>query len=148
MNRSIHNISQESAMTEIALALAMGFFSIMVLTLLSMGVEGTPKDKTQGVILAPSTAPAERNTGVLETSKQDLIIIFDGQQFLGTDMKVIDPSEITLPDQRVILALDPSLTLKQAMEARAQIKSNNLVASNLDQKWIRALGNRRGGSND
>ena len=41
MDNGYHNTTADSAMTEVALALAMGFFSIMVLTMVSMGT-GSP----------------------------------------------------------------------------------------------------------
>ena len=48
------NSSQENAMTEIALAMAMGFFSVMVLTAISMGVPApkTPENQSTSVSIA------------------------------------------------------------------------------------------------
>lgn len=160
----MHNPTQESAMTEIALALAMGFFSLMVLTLLSMGVEPQSSKAPEvqnmlavdSVVLAPAQQPRAENSGRTKTTADDVIVIFDGHGFFDTDLKPVTPSEITAmasqSSRRIILALKPQITLQSAMQARAQIKSDNLIVSNLDQKWLAALSQRqgqvRGGNND
>ena len=46
--------SSGNAMTEIALALAMAFFSIMVLTMISMGTTGENVPNSIGIILSPA----------------------------------------------------------------------------------------------
>ena len=140
---SIEAPAQENAMTEIALALAMGFFSLMVLTLISMGV-GQGDAKSPAVLsLAPSEAsPGARAAPPADTQK-DLIIIFDGKRFLDTDLKPVDPETViqsmTGPARRVVLALDPSAPLRDAMAARERVSSLNLVVSTLDDRWIKAL---------
>ena len=49
----MHDTTQGNAMTEIALAMAMGFFSVMVLTMMSMGVGLGQKRAMDTIILAP-----------------------------------------------------------------------------------------------
>lgn len=144
-----HIPAQENAMTEIALALAMGFFSLMVLTLISMGA-GQGTAKTPDVVaLAPLADRAQPSSSETATS-DDLILIFDGKRFLDTDMRPVDPQTViqsmTGPARRVVLALDPSLPLKEAMAARARVNAPNLVISSLDKRWIKALRTAAGGS--
>ena len=57
--------AQDGAMTEVALALAMGFFSILVLTLVSMG-GGPGKSPSYEAIRLVQTAP-DGPTSVLPT---------------------------------------------------------------------------------
>ena len=138
---------QENAMTEIALALAMGFFSLMVLTLISMGAGAGEKrapDTPAVVALAPSTgAPAHANAA---PRKNDLIVIFDGARFLDTTLAAIDPAATAQQAQqagrRVVLALDPALSVRKAMEARERIGVPDLVVSSLDARWLKALRNQ------
>jgi len=153
---TIHAPAQENAMTEIALALAMGFFSLMVLTLISMGAgqsNQSPQNAPAVMALAPSDAqssdPSQQTSG--ETARSnDLIIIFDGKRFLDVKLQPIDPQTViqsmTGPARRVVLALDPSLPLKEAMAARARVNAPNLVVSSLDKRWIKALEAAAGGS--
>lgn len=142
---TVETPAQENAMTEIALALAMGFFSLMVLTLISMGV-GQGEAKSPAVLaLAPSdissSGPSTRSAQ--SDPQKDLIIIFDGKRFLDTGLKPVDPETViqsmTGPARRVVLALDPSVPLRDAMAARARVTAPNLVVSTLDDRWVKAL---------
>ena len=67
--------SQGNAMTEIALALAMGFFSLMVLALVSMGAGRAQEASAVAAILQPA---ANRTTdrGMIEVESQDTILIY------------------------------------------------------------------------
>ena len=132
----------ENAMTEIALALAMGFFSLMVLTLISMGAGQTATGVPAVLSLAPATPPNQ--PAATEASPgSDLIIIFDGKRFLDTALRPVDPQRVvqsmTGPARRIVLALDPSLPLKDAMAARARVNAPDLVVSGLDDRWLKAL---------
>jgi hypothetical protein len=60
----MRNGSQDNAMTEIALALATGFFSIMVLTMVSMGAGFRESKPASAVILAPAAADAPSSATV------------------------------------------------------------------------------------
>lgn len=140
----MHNPSQESAMTEVALALAMGFFSLMVLTLISMGVDGRAAAPNQTAVLAPAASPSEA-TGAREPRRDDRIVIFDGGRFLDRDLNPVDPRSVaaTAGGGRLVLAVDPALPLEQAMAARARIPVDDLVVSTLDAAWLAALSRNR-----
>lgn len=136
--------AQENAMTEIALAMAMGFFSVMVLTAMSMGVAAqAPKTTapriTTAAIAASAATPSPGAADRL--SDDDVLIIHDGRQFLGRDLKPLDPARITR-GRRVVLALTPDLTMAQAIAARRKIAAERLVITTLDAKWRHALRER------
>ena len=144
---TIHEPAQENAMTEVALALAMGFFSLMVLTLISMGAGQSGRSAPDVLALAPVT---DQSRPVADPSPgNDLIFIFDGGRFLDTKLRPVDPQTViqsmTGPARRVVLALDPSLPLKEAMAARARVNAPNLVVSSLDARWIKALAEKAAG---
>ena len=136
----MHNPAQESAMTEIALALAMGFFSIMVLTLISMGIDGRAPEPAQAVQLARAASDDAR-TGATAAMPDDLIVIYDGQRFLDEAMNPVDPATLPAdsPGRRIVLAIDPAVPLAEAMAARSRIVARNTVVSTLDEPWREAL---------
>ena len=121
-------------MAEIALALAMGFFSIMVLTLISMGAAPQSGKAVASAILAPSTA--DRNATELDAG--DTVIVYYDGRFLDTQLKPVDPATVK-PSGRLILAIDPGLPLGEAMTARARFADRDLVVSTLNGDWLRAL---------
>ncbi len=129
-------------MTEIALAMAMGFFSVMVLTMISMGVGLGQKRAVDTIILAP---PAPQSAAAADTVKKgDLLVIYDGGRYLGRTLRPLDAAAIARAS-RVILAVPPDLSMAAAMKARQGIKAKNLVVTTLDRRWRRALEDRNDG---
>ena len=136
-----------NAMTEVALALAMAFFSIMVLAMVSMGAgdfaAATKPDEASAVVaaLAPS-APETEAAARLRPSVADTLVIYHGGAFLDRSLQPLDPAGMTFSG-RVILALDPGLSMAEALAARARINTRNLVVSVLDETWLDRVGNGR-----
>ncbi|MDA1323149.1 MAG: hypothetical protein O3C34_00245 [Proteobacteria bacterium] len=137
--------AQENAMTEIALAMAMGFFSVMVLTAMSMGVS-VPAAKSQpqrpdramiSAVIADS-GPARATGSVDKLTNKDVLVVFDGSRFFGRDLKPFDLATID-DTKRVVLAVTPDLSMAQAIEARRKIAASRLVITTLDGNWRRAL---------
>lgn len=126
-----------NAMTEIALALAMAFFSIMVLTMISMGVGDGKTDATAGAMLAPpksETAPA----ATVSPQAEDLILVYYQGRYLDTSLNPVDPAGVRAAG-RVILALEPTLPTREAVAARARIDVRDLVVTVLDDRWLTTL---------
>ena len=121
-------------MTEIALALAMGFFSIMVLTVISMGAAQQAARTADAAILAPSSRAAT----AVAVAPNDMIVVYHGGRFLDAKLQPVDPATIR-PAGRLILAIDPVLPLGEAMAARARFTAERLVVSTLDADWLKAL---------
>ena len=124
-------------MTEIALALAMGFFSLMVLTMISMGAGKSDNPAVAAAMLAPST-PAAAEASTVEPTTEDMIVVYHGGGFFDRDLKPVDPAAIATTG-RVLLALDPALPLAEAMAARTRINVANLIVSTLDDRWLTTL---------
>lgn len=132
-----------NAMAEIALALAMGFFSIMVLTLVSMG----------GGLTAPAAAPAAipvadsgadlgrsapADAGSRESVAREELLIYHRGGFYDGGLAPVDPADFANRD-RVVLAVDPSLPLSETLAAREQVPVRTLTLAPLDDRWRRAL---------
>ena len=133
----MHDSSQGNAMTEIALALAMAFFSIMVLTMVSMGAGTGERISAVAALLAPAAGDGGR-AGIIKPQTDDLIVVYHKGQFLNRDLKPVDPATIT-SGARVVLALDPALPMGEAMAARTRINVKNLIVSTLDDHWLETL---------
>jgi hypothetical protein len=132
-----------NAMTEVALALAMAFFSIMILAMVSMGAAGeTAKATTESNrIVAAKLAPAAPETpaqATAATRSDDTLLVYHGGRFLDRDLKPADPARMNFSG-RVILALGPDVAMAEALAARARIDTDNLVVSMLNETWLRAL---------
>ena len=130
--------SYGNAMTEIALALAMAFFSIMVLTMVSMSAtpEKIPKDQAQPTInLAKSNTNNNQNTAA--PTKRKLVIFWNGQ-FMDQQLNLLELSSLK-SSKKIVLAMPPNLPMTEALAARAQLEGANIVVSVLDKRWLERL---------
>ena len=126
-----------NAMTEIALALAMAFFSIMVLAMVSMGAGSS--DASQFVNSETlQISPSKPSDNAQPTTEASRIIVFYQGQYLSDQLKPVDPATIAKED-KVVLAIDPALSLAEAMQARAGFSTRNITVTVLDQRWMRTL---------
>ena len=138
--------AEDGAMTEVALALAMAFFSILVLTLVSMGGGAGETPSYQAIHLVQTSS--DRPASVLPAD-DDVIVIFDGERYLDTDLNPLDPASVTADGgRRIVLAIDPSVRLADVMAARSRIAVSNLVIANLDDRWRTAIEAAKAASHD
>lgn len=125
-------------LTEISLALAMAFFCVMVLTLLSLpNAEPRAGAAASGALLLPAAAPSSA-VPALKPGPQDLVFLYAHGRFFDLDAKPATPPT-RLGDKRVILAVDPAAPLAEVMAARARFATDNLIVSSLDARWLSAL---------
>ncbi len=148
-----------NAMTEIALALAMAFFAIMILTMVSMGGGGragpagvvTPATATVGAkssIKAPpdglrllppaSQATTRANAGSSPMLQPRQLIIFSGGRFLNEKLQPLTPAAMQSMAQPV-LAVSPELSLAQVMAAKDRLSLPGLTVTTLNRQWLDAL---------
>ena len=129
-------------MAEIALALAMSFFSIMILAMVSMGAEFR-QEKTlltgmeNSIAIMPSrTEPVSPSVNA-ESGASYLVVHYQGA-FFNKELKPIDVGSM---DSRpsVTLAIEPSMSVVDALKVRAQIPVADLIVTTLDKRWIQRL---------
>ena len=137
-----------NAMTEVALALSMAFFSIMILAMVSMSAAHETARAPQDVpdkILAAKLAAAKPDTskaGTASPSAEDTLIVYHRGKFLDRDLNPLDPKTIQSLG-RVILALSPDTAMAEALKACSTIGAENLIVSMLNEKWLTALKRRQ-----
>jgi hypothetical protein len=140
--------SYGNAMTEIALALAMAFFSIMVLAMVSMGAPATdaqaanPAAPPVKLTLAPRKNDSGKNA---EPKKKREIVVFWQGRFLDKDLKPVN-TQTKRFDGPIILALSPDLSMAEALDARGKLKAKKIVVSTLDKRWLETLSQSTGKS--
>ncbi|MCW9035528.1 MAG: hypothetical protein OQJ97_15015 [Rhodospirillales bacterium] len=137
--------AQDNAMTEIALALAMAFFSILVLALVSMGGSQAAAPKTaltieQGAVLSksqPKEKAQESSKASLKAEPNQLLIFYGGRYF-NAALKETNPASYA-GRKNIILAVDPSISMTDALEAEKLVPGDRKIVTTLDKKWIAAL---------
>ncbi len=137
--------SHNNAMAECALAPAMAFFSIMVLTMVSMGAgvetnrPGTPFT-SERISIRPSTpseAPAIRREADDTDDTDDILIHYRGR-FYDRTLELLMP-DAARSEGRAILAIEPALSLVEAIAVRQRIANPDLIVTTLDERWLGAL---------
>ncbi|MEC8202047.1 MAG: hypothetical protein VX075_01005, partial [Pseudomonadota bacterium] len=58
------------------------------------------------------------------------------------NVKAVDPATIN-PSGRIILALSPDTAMSEALEARSQLNTENLIVSMLSPSWLATLNRRQ-----
>lgn len=123
------------AMTEIALALAMAFFTLLVLALVSMGAGGAvPGLATGGVAVAESRA------GQRGAVNDRNVLVWHRGQFL--DPETLDPVDPP-GDRSLAVAVDPTTPLAAMMTLTRQLAGRDVVIVAQTQDWIDVLGQRK-----
>ena len=141
----MHSEYQSNAMTEIALALAMAFFSIMVLAMLSMGSvmqvqSARAPGLEEGIRLASPAAAGTEATSVRAVAADKVIVHWRGSFYDGA-LKPIKPSALMADGHRV-LAIAPDLSIAEAMAVREMIATAELEVTTLDTRWMQTLEER------
>jgi hypothetical protein len=134
-------------MAEIALALAMGFFAIMVLAVVSMtaGHAQAALEKEEAVrFVAAVLQPAAEDSQAAATRsvpELDELVIFYQGRFLDAELHPLDPALLSSGQggSPIVLAIPPTLSLAEAMDARAAIARDDVVVATLDRRWLQAL---------
>ena len=130
--------SFSNAMTEIALALAMAFFSVMVLAMVSMSIPREVTASAEAMDAALDLTPAATdNDAATAPVAAPLLIIFHKGRFLGEDLRVLDIQ--SLPETPLVLAIAPDMEMAAAMQIRERIPRPDLTVTTLDDRWITAL---------
>jgi len=127
--------SYGNAMTEIALALAMAFFSIMVLTMVSMSAtpEKISKDQNQPTINLANSDPNNTQKPTAPT-KRKLVIFWNGQ-FMDQQLSPLELGSLK-SSKKIVLAMPPNLPMADALAARAQLEGVDILVSVLDERWL------------
>lgn len=131
--------SYGNAMTEIALALAMAFFAIMVLTMVSMGAPAETVAKAAAPAPVKLTlAPPAPNAPPSDAAEETEIVVFWDGRFYDQDLKPVTLAARRFTG-RVILALSPELSMAEALDARGRVPAADIVVSTLDSRWLATI---------
>ena len=150
----------QSAMTEVALALAMAFFAIMVLAMISMGSSLKVNKEQEASIDLPdiqlslqalqsnqkNNQPNPSKETIKTVGPDDLLVVFYQGQWFDRTLAPLNLATLS-GGKPVILALDPDLPLNEAITARSQLAHSNITIAPLDRKWLTTLETTQNGDN-
>ena len=124
----------ENPLTEVALALSMAFFSLMVLMLFA--ITNTSANSPQQTVKALGPTSTD-----VEEQKPALLIFFDGEYF-NEALELANP-EVQNREKPLFLAVMPDLDVSTMMDARQKVTHPNLAVITLSEDWIQALNQKQ-----
>ena len=117
-------------MAEIALALSMAFFSVLVLALVSMRAGAAPEAIGEGLDLRPAAAAGE-------AAAPETLLIHWQDHLYDTDLRPVDPAGLAAGP--LVLAVAPDLPVAEAVALRARFAGRELTVTALDGRWLTRL---------
>tara|TARA_B100000315_G_scaffold260857_1_gene326437 strand:- start:9522 stop:10115 length:594 start_codon:yes stop_codon:yes gene_type:complete len=147
-NSDMPSGSENNALVEIALALSMAFFSLMVLTMVSMstGTVGKIK-KTADVLLdisgvsikrASSTKSQDGKSGSVTAIQPEKMAVFYKGQLYDAGLNPLASHQLQ-SEKIQFLAVAPELPLRQAISVRDRFGNANLIVTTLNDAWLMTL---------
>ena len=110
-------------LAEVALALSMAFFSLMILMLVAV------------LNSAPTNQQIKMgNNGTSPTSEKLDLFVYSGGQLYDKDLTRLDVAALRAY-QKILLAVDPQLELSAVLEIVGKVGHQNLQITKLDAAW-------------
>lgn len=137
------------AMTEVALALSMAFFSLLLLALVSISVPSTAgavnKDATESLrtertaelLLSESRVESTSMTNNEVPLEMQYVFYFDSK-FYNQDLQQTDISKFN-NSQKLILAMPMDTDVTQALALQQSLNGFDLSLTIMDSDWLAAL---------
>lgn len=134
-----HENSTTQALTEVALALSMAFFALLILALISMGVPAELKQVSE-LAKAKTIAVTKENTDKEKQTKGKALkyVIYYHGLFYDTDLNSIKANSFN-PQDKLILAIESNLPISKVITLKTQINSSNLSITTLNEQWLSRL---------
>lgn len=127
------------AMTEVALGLAMAFFALMILAMVSMSVKSEAKESAEAIAAQVKAPESTKEKKVAtEVTQEDFLIVFHQGQYFDSKLNQLALNQLPKAS-RYVLALDPNLSFDEVMKARTEISAPNLIITQLNESWIKRL---------
>ena len=122
-------------LTEVALALSMAFFSIMVLTIFAL----SHKSKTVTTTSNEKISVTSTSSAKTKQNKNRSIIFYFEDNFYNKNFKKWDFNRQTLNPNGYTVAVPSEISVKKLFEIRQELKELDIKITQQNKKWNDAL---------
>lgn len=143
--QSINSQDQSTqAMTEVALALSMAFFSLLLLALVSIGVpESTEKITQKGETIVPEFVLTELSPSIhnAEDKKQPAeiqYVFYFKSKFYNRNLQETEIKKLN-NKHKLVVAMPMDTDVTQALSLQKRFKNFDLSLSIMDSEWLAAF---------
>jgi len=136
--------TDNNAMTEVALALAMAFFAIFILAAVSMSqpVNSDTSDRIQEKIVHDVILQLEaksENEGERALEQEETLLIYHQGAFLNEQLKPFLPDNNMNVSRRYVIAVSPNLSMAEMIQIKKNKNMPNLAITLLNDEWQQRL---------
>ena len=129
-------------LTEVALALSMAFFSIMVLSIFALSQTDTKLKSTSSLKINSSSS--QKND---QKNKREIIFYFK-KDFYNKNFKKWNLDNIPKSDTGYFLAVPSEISVKELFEIKSLVKNIDVKITQKNKEWADAFNNKfRKGTN-
>lgn len=136
--------TDNNAMTEVALALAMAFFAIFILAAVSMSQPMAQEKKHEQKAGAPEKIVHDLNLQFENDAERalagsEILLIFHKGTFLDTQLKPVSLESMADRNAQYVVAVSPDLSMAEMLKLKQQKKLPNLAITLLNNEWQQRL---------
>jgi len=136
--------TDNNAMTEVALALAMAFFAIFILAAVSMSqpvisdTSNRVQEKIVHDVILQLEAESEHE-GERALEQEETLLIYNKGAFLNEQLKPFLPDNNTNVSRRYVIAVSPNLSMAEMIQIKKNKNMPNLAITLLNDEWQQRL---------
>ena len=123
-------------LTEVALALSMAFFSIMILSIFALSQTDTKLKSTSSLKINSSSS--QKND---QKNKREIIFYFK-KDFYNKNFKKWNLDNIPKSDTGYFLAVPPEISVKELFEMKSLFKNIDVKITQKNKEWADAFNNK------
>ena len=124
-----HSNYENNALTEVSLALAMAFFSIMVLCIYALSQSHLNQSKKNVEIINNDKNLPKIN------NKNEVLIYYFKENYYDKQFRILDIEKV-LKLKNIILSVSPKISLENLFRIKSKIKSQNVKITQFNHEQI------------
>ena len=123
-------------LTEVALALSMAFFSIMVLCIFVLSQKNMELQSVNSLVINSNSSKK------VEVKNKRSIIFYFNTNFYNKDFEKLDLNKIHKNNDGYLLAVPSNIPVKKLFEIKSKVKSLDIKITQQNKEWNDALQNQ------
>ncbi|GLR69737.1 hypothetical protein [Agaribacter marinus] len=143
------NDTGSNAMTEVALGLSMAFFSILILALMSMGVNESEALNSRDIddfahismqakVNNPREGLADTLASELDAENTQVLYFYLDGHFFDSDGDKVNESRFT-ENEDLVIAVAEDLPIQDALKIQSQLSGKSLKMTTMSNDWLHYL---------
>ena len=122
-----------NSLTEVALALSMAFFALMVLSIFALSQKEQEKASIKSLVISDNTQAKKEN------KINSKVIFYFENKFYNKNFKIWDLNTIKNSEEAYILAVPSKISVEQLFLIKTSLKNLNVKITQQTTEWENAL---------